>query len=307
MTARGILMAGGSGSRLGPLTAGTTKHLLPVHDKPMIFHPLALLIAMGVREVLLVSAPDDVDAYRRLLGDGSAFGIALHVTVQEHPRGLAEAFLLGEDFIDHQPVVLALGDNVLHVRHPGRLAAHWGRGAGARVFATAVPDPSRFGVVALDASGRPTSLEEKPDRPASSLAVPGLYLYDEHVVEVARTVEPSARGELEITTVNRAYLERGGLQVSRLPRSTVWHDAGTVESLRTASEWVRDEQARTGRWVGVPEEAAWRVGLLDDDALRARGGALLPSAYGQHLLDLPGRATGATRPAPPADGRVAVA
>ncbi|MFE5173019.1 glucose-1-phosphate thymidylyltransferase RfbA [Streptomyces sp. NPDC056634] len=284
---RGILLAGGTGSRLWPLTRSVSKQLLPVFDKPMVYYPLSTLVMAGVREVLIITTPEDQCQFSRLLGDGSQLGLRLEYLAQERPEGIAQAFLLGADFIDGRPVALILGDNIFHGSGLGtRLALHDDDLKGGRVFAYQVANPSAYGVVEFDESGRALSIEEKPARPKSRYAVPGLYFYDDHVVEVARGLRPSARGELEISDLNRVYLEAGALHVTRLDRGTAWLDTGTFTSMVQASEFVRVIEERQGFKVGCVEEAVWRAGLIDDDRLRELAQPLLKSGYGHYLLGL---------------------
>lgn len=281
---RGIVLAGGSGSRLHPLTRATNKHLLPVHDKPMVHYPLTTLMTLGVREVLLITTPADRGGFERLLGDGSGLGLRLRYAVQERPEGLAQALTIGADFCAGGPVALVLGDNVFHGPDLApAVRAAW-TGQGALVLAQPVPDPRRYAVVELDGDGRPVALVEKPADPRSTLAVPGLYLYDGEAAAVAAGVRPGARGELEITAVNEDYLRRGRLRVAVLPAGTAWFDAGTLDSLAAASASVRRAQETTGRLVGSPEEVAWRQGWIDDEQLRAAAEPLRASGYGDRLL-----------------------
>ncbi|MFE9934480.1 glucose-1-phosphate thymidylyltransferase RfbA [Streptomyces sp. NPDC005533] len=283
---RGILLAGGTGSRLWPLTRSVSKQLLPVFDKPMVYYPLSTLVTAGVSEILIITTPGDQEQYIRLLGDGSKLGLRIEYAAQERPEGIAHAFLLGSGFIGHEPVALILGDNIFHGSSLGtRLGAQEGM-RGGRVFAYQVANPWAYGVVEFDDQGRALSIEEKPAQPRSGYAVPGLYFYDNRVVEIARTLRPSARGELEITDLNRVYLEAGELQVTRLDRGTAWLDTGTFASMVQASEFVRVIEERQGFKVGCVEEAVWRAGLIDDDQLRALAQPLLKSGYGQYLLGL---------------------
>jgi glucose-1-phosphate thymidylyltransferase len=283
---RGILLAGGTGSRLWPITQAVSKQLMPVFDKPMIYYPLTTLVTAGVREVLIITTPDDQDQFRRLLGDGAQWGLSLTYAVQPRPEGIAQAFLIGEEFLAGDDVALILGDNIFHGGDlPNRLkenAAH----AGGRVFAYPVAEPSAYGVVEFDESGKVISIEEKPDKPKSRYAVPGLYFYDADVVNIAKSLRPSARGELEITGINDAYLRRGELTVTVLDRGTAWLDTGTFADLVHAAEYVRVIEARQGFKIGCIEEAAWRAGRIGDDELRGLAQPLLRSGYGEYLLRL---------------------
>lgn len=283
---RGIILAGGTGSRLHPITLGISKQLVPVYDKPMIYYPLTTLIRSGVREVLVITTPHEADGFARLLGDGSQFGISISYTVQPSPDGLAQAFTLGADFIGGESVALVLGDNIFHGAGLGdELSRHAGT-AGGTIFGYQVKDPRAYGVVELDAAGRPVSIEEKPENPKSHWAIPGLYFFDPRVVEIAGNLTPSARGELEIVDVMRWYLDAGELTVSLLPKGTAWLDTGTFDSLNDASNFVRTLQARQGLQIGCPEEVAWEHGFLTDDDLRARAEPLAKSGYGSYLLSL---------------------
>ncbi|WP_328382849.1 glucose-1-phosphate thymidylyltransferase RfbA [Micromonospora zamorensis] len=283
---RGILLAGGTGSRLWPITRAVSKQLMPVFDKPMIYYPLSTLVMSGVREILVITTPDDQDQFRRLLGDGSQFGLRLEYVSQERPEGIAQAFILGADFIGDESVALILGDNIFHGVGLGRQLANHGDPIGGRVFAYQVFNPQEYGVVDFDVDGRVLSIEEKPARPKSRYAVPGLYFYDNRVVDIARKLTPSARGELEITAVNEAYRETGELSVTVLDRGTAWLDTGTFTSMMQAADFVRVVEERQGLKIGCVEEVAWRAGLLDDDQLRALAAPMTKSGYGDYLLGL---------------------
>ncbi|MGW7584120.1 glucose-1-phosphate thymidylyltransferase RfbA [Kitasatospora sp. NPDC054768] len=283
---RGILLAGGTGSRLWPLTRAVSKQLLPVFDKPMIYYPLSTLVMAGISEILIITTPNDRDQFERLLGDGSQFGLKLQYAVQEKPEGIAQAFVLGADFIGDEPVALILGDNIFHGTGLGTALTEHSDIKGGRVFAYPVADPTAYGVVEFDGTGQVISIEEKPTEPKSRYAVPGLYFYDNRVVEIARTLEPSARGELEITAVNDAYLRTGDLHVTILDRGTAWLDTGTFVSMVQASEFVRVIEERQGFKIGCIEEAVWRAGLIDDVQLRELAEPLLKSGYGQYLVGL---------------------
>ncbi len=283
---RGIVLAGGSGTRLNPITLGTSKQLVPVYDKPMIYYPLSTLMIAGISEILVITTPHDAPAFHRLLGDGSQLGVNLSYTVQKEPNGLAQAFVLGADFIGNESAALVLGDNIFYGPGMGtQLRRHVDPDGGA-VFAYHVSNPREYGVVEFDEEFNALSIEEKPEKPKSNYAVPGLYFYDNDVVDIARNLKPSARGEYEITDVNRAYLEAGKLKVEVLPRGTAWLDTGTFDSLADATAFVRTVEARQGMKIGAPEEVAWRMGFIDDEGLRQRAEPLVKSGYGAYLLEL---------------------
>jgi len=283
---RGIILAGGTGSRLHPITLGVSKQLTPVYDKPMIYYPLSTLMLAGIRDILLITTPEDADAFARLLGDGSRLGISISYTVQERPDGLAQAFVLGADHIGNDAVALVLGDNLFYGPGLGTRLQRFGNLDGGAVFAYWVSDPTAYGVIEFDEAGRAISIEEKPKKPRSNYAIPGLYFYDNDVVEIARDLRPSARGEYEITDVNRVYLDAGRLRVEVLPRGTAWLDTGTFGSLLDAANYVRTVEERQGLKISVPEEVAWRRGFITDDELRTCAEGLLKSGYGGYLLDL---------------------
>ncbi|MGY2745737.1 glucose-1-phosphate thymidylyltransferase RfbA [Arthrobacter sp. UYCu723] len=283
---RGIILAGGTGSRLHPITHGISKQLVPVYDKPMIYYPLSTLILAGIRDILIITTPHDAVQFHRLLGDGSQFGINLSYVQQAAPDGLAQAFILGEEHIGNETVALVLGDNIFYGQGMGtQLRKHADIDGGA-VFGYWVKDPKAYGVVEFDDAGQAISLEEKPAKPRSHYAVPGLYFYDNDVVEIAKNLKPSPRGELEITDVNRTYLENGKLRVEILPRGTAWLDTGTFDDLNDASNFIRTVENRQGLKIGAPEEIAWRQGFLTDDELRQRAEPLTKSGYGAYLLSL---------------------
>lgn len=290
---KGIILAGGSGTRLYPITRAISKQLMPIYDKPMVYYPLSTLIEAGIREILIITTPGDADAFRRLLGDGSEWGISLSYAVQPSPDGLAQAFLIGEEFIGGDSVALVLGDNIFDGHgFTTSLAAEARRidegpagNSGGTIFAYKVARPERYGVVEFDEAGRAISIEEKPATPKSHYAVVGLYFYDNAVVDIARTITPSARGELEITSVNDAYLQAGRLRVHTMHHGDVWLDTGTIDSMSEASAYVEVLQKRTGQIIGSPEVAAYRAGLIDAEHLRTLGRALEKSGYGRYLLD----------------------
>jgi glucose-1-phosphate thymidylyltransferase len=293
MTRKGIILAGGSGTRLHPITQAVSKQLLPVYDKPMIYYPLSTLMLAGIRDVLVITTPQDRSAFERLLGDGSRWGMAIHYAVQPSPDGLAQAFLIGADFLAGAPAALVLGDNLFHGHDlVPQLATSNSTAPGATVYAYPVSDPERYGVVAFDSEGVVTSLEEKPESPLSRYAVTGLYFYDSTVVERARLVRPSARGELEITDLNRMYLEEGLLRVELMGRGMAWLDTGTCDSLHEASSYIRTLEHRQGLKVGCPEEVAWRQGWINSQQLEQLALPLRKSGYGDYLLQLLGERPG---------------
>ncbi|MBO0843413.1 MAG: glucose-1-phosphate thymidylyltransferase RfbA [Nocardioides sp.] len=288
---KGIILAGGTGSRLHPITLAVSKQLMPVYDKPMIYYPLSTLMLAGIREILVITTPHDAEAFRRLLGDGSQFGIDISYAVQPSPDGLAQAFTIGADtgFLDERGddrVGLILGDNIFYGTSLGTQLRRFHDLDGAAVFGYRVADPTAYGVVEFDDDNVAISLEEKPEKPTSPYAVPGLYFYDGSVVELARTLTPSDRGELEITDLNRLYLEAGKLHVEVLPRGSAWLDTGTVADLNDAADYIRAIEHRQGLKIGAPEEVAWRMGWLDDDQLAELARPLVKSGYGAYLLDL---------------------
>ncbi|MBV7432468.1 glucose-1-phosphate thymidylyltransferase RfbA [Dermabacteraceae bacterium TAE3-ERU5] len=283
---KGIILAGGTGSRLHPLTIGVSKQLMPVYDKPMIYYPLSTLMLAGIRDILIITTPTDSEAFQRVLGDGSQFGVSLSYTTQPSPDGLAQAFVLGEEHIGDDKVALVLGDNLFYGQGMGSQLRRYADVDGAAVFGYWVSDPSAYGVVEMNDAGMAVSLEEKPEKPRSNYAVPGLYFYDNKVVQYAKELKPSPRGELEITDLNRRYLEEGNLHVEVLTRGTAWLDTGTFDSLAEASDFIRTVQKRQGLSVGSPEEIAWRMGYLSDDELRECAEPLVKSGYGEYLLNL---------------------
>lgn len=293
---RGIILAGGTGSRLHPITLGSSKQLVPVYDKPMIYYPLSTLILAGIRDILIITTPHDADQFSRLLGDGSKFGVNISYKQQPNPDGLAQAFILGEEHIGNEPVALVLGDNIFYGQGMGTQLRRFEDIKGGAVFGYWVSDPAAYGVVEFDEDGKAISLEEKPLKPRSNYAVPGLYFYDNNVIDIAKNLKPSPRGELEITDVNQVYLDRGELQVEILPRGTAWLDTGTFDSLNDASNFIRTVEHRQGLKIGAPEEIAWRLGFLSDGELYERAEPLIKSGYGSYLMGLleePSRVAGA--------------
>lgn len=284
---KGIVLAGGSGTRLYPITMGVSKQLLPIYDKPMIYYPVSVLMLAGIREILIISTPDDLPSYKKLLGTGEQFGVKFSYVEQPSPDGLAQAFILGEEFIGDDSVCLVLGDNIFHGHSFSEsLKKASAQKSGATVFGYLVNDPERFGVVEFDADGKAISLEEKPEKPKSNYAVTGLYFYDNQVVEIAKNVEPSERGELEITAVNNVYLSQEKLHVEKLGRGFAWLDTGTHDSLLEASSYVQTVEHRQGLKVACLEEIGWRNGWLSDDELRKQGELLKKTQYGQYILSL---------------------
>jgi len=285
---KGIILAGGSGSRLWPITKGISKQLMPIYDKPMIYYPLSTLMLAGIRDILIITTPEDQSSFQRLLGDGSQWGIKLSYKVQPSPDGLAQAFIIGEDFIGDDKVALILGDNIFHGSDLGVSLKKCVDPNGGTVFAYEVSDPERYGVVEFNDRQRAVSIEEKPKVPKSNFAVVGLYFYDNDVIKIAKGVKPSDRGELEITAVNEEYLKRGKLTVTTLDRGDAWLDTGTINSMTDAADYMRVLQTRTGLIIGSPEEVAWREGYIDDDALKALAKPLKKSGYGGYLFSLVG-------------------
>ena len=288
---KGIILAGGSGTRLYPLTIAVSKQLMPVYDKPMIYYPLSTLMLAGIREILIITTPGDQEGFKRLLGDGSKLGCRFEYVVQPSPDGLAQAFVLGADFIGNDPVALVLGDNIFHGSGMGSLLRKKANPDGAVVFAYTVTDPERYGVVEFDQDFRVLSIEEKPENPKSNYAVPGLYFYDNDVVAIAKAMKPSARGELEITDVNKTYLERGKLEVGVLDRGTAWLDTGTFDSLMDAGDFIHVIEKRQGLKIGCIEEVAYRNGWINDEQMEALGAYYAKSGYGSYLKSLIGQVT----------------
>ncbi len=280
---KGIILAGGSGTRLWPITKGISKQLMPIYDKPMVYYPLSTLMMADIREVLVITTPEYNEQFRALLGDGSELGMRIEYAIQPSPDGLAQAFIIGEEFIGDDSVALVLGDNIFHGTGLGSSLRQHGEIDGGLIFAYQVADPTSYGVVEFDDEFRAVSIEEKPAKPKSNYAVPGLYFYDNDVIEIAKTIEPSARGELEISTVNDRYLQAGKLQVQVLDRGTAWLDTGTFESMMQASEYVRVIEDRQGFKIGCIEEIAWRAGWIDDEQLRRLAAPLVKSGYGRYL------------------------
>jgi glucose-1-phosphate thymidylyltransferase len=283
---KGIVLAGGTGSRLWPVTFGVSKQLLPVYDKPLVHYPISTLMLTGIREILIITTPQDQESFKRLLGDGKKYGVSFSFAVQDNPEGLAQAFIIGEKFIGEDPSALILGDNIFYGSSLGMQLKELTEPVGAIIFAYKVKDPERYGVIDFDASGKVTSIEEKPSKPKSQYAVPGLYFYDNSVVEIAKSVKPSSRGELEITSVNQEYLKAGKLQARVLERGTAWLDTGTFESLNSASAFIQIIEERQGQKVSCLEEVAWRNGWISDSELAARADEYKSSPFASYLRSL---------------------
>jgi glucose-1-phosphate thymidylyltransferase len=283
---KGIVLAGGTGSRLWPVTFGVSKQLLPVYDKPLVHYPISTLMLTGIREILIITTPQDQESFKRLLGDGKKYGVSFSFAVQDNPEGLAQAFIIGEKFIGEDPSALILGDNIFYGSSLGMQLKELTEPEGAIIFAYKVKDPERYGVIDFDASGKVTSIEEKPSKPKSQYAVPGLYFYDKRVVEIAKSVKPSSRGELEITSVNQEYLKAGKLQARVLERGTAWLDTGTFESLNSASAFIQIIEERQGQKVSCLEEVAWRNGWISDSELSARADEYKSSPFASYLRSL---------------------